>query len=237
MVEVKRTMMDSFIDHILKDEYVASELTENRLFEVYNAVKHTDVEDEIWSKLSLSYGGSLPKPIVMDLIDRKIAIMALGHTRQEHQVMWRLAELVDEALLTLAIDMYTIECFGIDPMASLLNKFCGNRWMLETLIYKNPSSLEKRSLLESAIQQNSHSVELQRLMIVLDHAKLASRADLTNEQFYFLLETNEPKVWLSLSQNENTPEAILHILLGAANIKNAKQIRHAARASLAKPKE
>ncbi|MGO4543486.1 hypothetical protein AB4Z29_01620 [Paenibacillus sp. 2TAB23] len=235
MVEVKRKM-DSFIDHILKDKNVALELTENRMFEVYNAVKHTDIEGEVWSKLSLSYGEPFPQPIVMDLIDRKIALVAIGHTRQEHQVMWRLAELVDEALLTLAIDMYTIESFEIDSMASLLNKFSGNRWMLETLIFKKPSSLEKRSLLESAIQQNSHSVDLQRLMIVLDHAELASRSELTNEQFYFLFETNEPKVWLSLSQNVNTPEAILNKLLGVANIKNAKQIRHAARASLAKQK-
>lgn len=204
------------------------------LFEVYNAVKGTDFEEAVWRSLILLYGKPLPKEVAFDLIDRMVALLDLGHSKQEYEVLWKLAEVVDEALLALAIDVYTNISIGINETELLFNKFHVNRWMLETLIYIEPSSPEKRKLLESAILKNMDSDPLQSLLTVVDNAKLASRSDLTIEQFHFLFETKEPFVWLSLSQNANTPVDILNQLAEVADVKNARQIRHSASVSLRK---
>lgn len=224
----------ALIEQIIKGDEIELELTEEILFEIYNAVKNSDVEETVWRELVFLYDKPLSKQIAFDLIDRKIALVELGHTKQEHEVMWKLAEMVDEALLTLAIDVYTKITFGIDETEILFNKYHNNSWMLETLIHREPSSTEKRRLFESALQKNTDSDSLQRLLNVVDNAKLARRNDLTIEEFNSLFQTNEPIVWLSLSKNPNTPADILNKLLDVKNIKNARQIRNSASINLSK---
>lgn len=224
--------MNPFIKQLLHSNQMEIELTEDILFEIYNEAKNTDGEEEVWKKLISLYDKPLPKQIAFSLIDRNIAIMDLGHSKQEYDVLWRLAEIVDEALLTLAVGVYTQLTFGHEEMELLLNKYDNHNWMMESLIYKQPSSPEKRRLLEAAIKRNMDADRLQRLLTVVDTAKYASRNDLTLEEFQSLFETKEPYVWLSLSQNPNTPVDILNKLLEATSIKNARAIRQSANVNL-----
>jgi hypothetical protein len=210
------------------------ELTEDTVFEIYKTVKNSDVEEIVWRRLVFLYDKPLTKQIVFDLIDRKIALLELGHTKQDYDVMWKLAEIVDEALLTLAIDIYTNRTFGIEETEILFNKFYDHKWMLETLIRTEPSSIEKRRLLEAALQRNIDADSLQRLLTVMDNAKLARRNDLSIEEFHALFQMNEPYVWLSLSINPKTPADILNRLVDVRDIKNAKRIRNSARINLRK---
>lgn len=186
----------------------------------------------MWRKLLFLYNKPLSKEVAFDLMDRRIALTDLGHTRQDDEVMWKLAELVDEALLTLAADVYIKPLYGLDETEKLFDQFHNNRWMLENIVYKEHSSIQKRMLLEAAIQKNIHSEELQSLLTIVDQARLASRADLSIEDFQFLFKTNEPLIWLSLSKNPNTPADILNYLTDVKTIKNAKQIRNFARKNL-----
>ncbi|MGO4350086.1 hypothetical protein AB4Z45_31940 [Paenibacillus sp. MCAF9] len=220
--------MNPFIEQLLHSNQMEIELTEDILFEIYNEAKNTDGEEEAWKNLISLYDKPLPKQIAFSLIDRNIAIMDLGHSKQDYDVLWRLAEIVDEALLTLAIDVYTQLSFGHEEMELLFNKYDNHKWMMESLIYKQPSSPEKRRLLEAAIKRNMDADRLQRLLTVVDAAKYTSRNDLTLEEFQSLFETKEPYVWLSLAQNANTPVYILNKLLEATSIKNARAIRHSA---------
>lgn len=224
----------ALIEQIIIDDEIEYEITEDTVFEVYKTVKNTDVEKIVWRRLVFLYDKPLPKQIVFDLIDRKIALLHLGHTKQHYEVMWKLAEIVDEALLTLAIDIYTKRNFGIEETEILFNKFYDHTWMLETLIRNEPSSIEKRRLLEAALQKNKNADSLQRLLTVVDNAKLARRDDLSMEEFNALFQMNEPHVWLSLSINPKTPAYILNRLVDVRDIKNAKQIRHSARINLRK---
>jgi len=67
-----------------------------------------------------------------------------------------------------------------------------------------------------------------------DYDVLWRLAEIVDEalEFQSLFETKEPYVWLSLSQNANTPVDILIKLLEATNIKNARAIRHSANVNL-----
>lgn len=141
------------IEQIINDGEIELVLTEDTVSEVYKTVKNTDVEEIVWRRLVFLYDKPLTKQIAFDLIDRKIALVELGHTKQHYEVMWKLAELVDEALLTLAIDIYTITSFGVEETEILFNKYYDHKWMLETLIRTEPSSIEKRRLLEAALQE------------------------------------------------------------------------------------
>ncbi|WP_127583395.1 hypothetical protein [Paenibacillus koleovorans] len=224
----------ALIEQLLEGTEVNSEITEDVLSELYHRLRSTDMEAAVWEELVFLYKRPLPKTIAYDLIDRNIALIHLGHTKQEYEVMWKLAELVDEALLTLASDIYTQRNFSLEETEILFDKFHGNTWMLETLIRKNPSSPEKRKLLESAILKNKDSARLHRLINVLHNEQLARRTDLSSEEFYFLFMTNEPTVWLALSQNPNTPVEILSKLLVVEHMNKAKRIRHAARLNLSR---
>jgi len=141
------------IEQLINDGEIEFEITEDTVFEVYKTVKNTDVEEIVWRRVVFLYDKPLTKQIVFDLIDRKIALVELGHTKQDYEVMWKLAEIVDEALLTLAIDIYTKRNFGIEETEILFNIFYDHTWMLETLIRNEPSSIEKRRLLEAALQK------------------------------------------------------------------------------------
>lgn len=127
-------IIGNLIEQIIKDDEIDSEITEDMLFELYNEIKNSDVEETVWRKVVFLHKKPLSKQIAFDLIDRKIALMELGHTRQDYEVMWKLAEMVDEALLTLAIDVYTKPTFGIDETEILFNKFYDHRWILTIII-------------------------------------------------------------------------------------------------------
>lgn len=223
---------ETIINRILTEEEIQTELTEESLSEIYKAVKHSNYEEAVWKGLVFIYNKPLPGPIIMDLIDRRIAINELGHTKQEHEAMWKLAEMVDEALLTLAIDIYTQRSFGLEETERLLNKFYDHTWMLETLIRREPSSPAKRTRLEAALPKNKNSADLQRLLTVVDQVKLAVREDLTTDEYVGLLQTNEPQVWLALSRNPSMPVDMLQTFLKVKDIKHARRIRSSASETL-----
>ncbi|MFB9330699.1 hypothetical protein ACFFSY_32565 [Paenibacillus aurantiacus] len=220
------------IAQCLSDEEITVPLTEDLLLDLHRELKHTAAEETVWRKLVLLYRKPLPPSIAFDLIDRNLAVVELGHTRQEVHVMWKLAGIVDEALLTLAIEVYVNPAFGLKETELLFDSYDQRTWMLETLIRQEPSAPEKRALLEAAIQRNTHADSLRRLLVSADRERLARRSDLPAETYDALFETNDPRVWLSLSQNPSTPVELLRRFLQAKDIPNARRIRESARLHL-----
>jgi hypothetical protein len=145
-------LLKDIVRHLLENDEIASRITQDTLFEIYNKVRDTPIEEAVWSKLISIYETPLPEGIVNDLINRRIAIIELGHSKQEVEVMWRLAELVEEALLTLAIEIYTNASFNDEETEKLFKKFFHNTWMMETLAYKKPSSQNKKKYLTTTFK-------------------------------------------------------------------------------------
>ncbi|TYP69423.1 hypothetical protein [Paenibacillus methanolicus] len=220
------------IERFLRDDDIPVPLTEALLLAIHRELKHAAAEEVFWRKLNLLYHDPLPPSIAFDLIDRNVAVVELGHSRQEMNVMWALAGKIDEALLTLAIDIYVKPAFGMEDAERLFAGYDHHAWMLETLIRQEPSSPGKRTLLEAALQRNAHADVLLRLLASRDNGNHAKRDDLPAESYYDLFRTNDSHVWLSLSQNPNTPEELLQRLLKAKDISNARLIRESARLNL-----
>jgi hypothetical protein len=73
----------------------------------------------------------VPTHVAHDLIDRKVIVSQLGHTRQNEEIQWRLASLVDEALLTLVYDLFTDPKYTASELEKLLARHPEHFWLLE----------------------------------------------------------------------------------------------------------
>lgn len=111
-------------------------------------------EEELWFWLLQFLPGGFPEAVVHDLIDRQIAIGALGHCDLSDRALWRLADRVDEALLTLAKRRYTCEQYAVDQFEEVLRAFPEHEWMLTSLPILPTSSREKAERLSAHIRKH-----------------------------------------------------------------------------------
>ncbi|MBV9865630.1 MAG: hypothetical protein JO316_09790 [Abitibacteriaceae bacterium] len=88
-------------------------------------------EAYIWDALLFHLGTPLPPHVAHDLMDRDIAVSTLGHTRQLDEVQWRLASLVDEALLTLFWALYSDPKYELAELEKLLGQHPDHLWLLD----------------------------------------------------------------------------------------------------------
>jgi hypothetical protein len=221
-------LLEDIVRHLLENDEIAIRITQDTLFDIYNKVRNTPIEEAVWSRLISFYKTPLPEEIVNDLINRRVAIIDLGHSKQEDKVMWRLAELVEEALLTLAIEIYTNDSYNDEVTEKLFKKFFHNAWMMETLAYKKPSSHNKKRIYENYIQMSVEKERLEKIVSVLEVADRAKKNNLTPEELSLLYKTGIPEVLLSLAENPITSIDLLTKLKDISGIKFAKQIRHQA---------
>lgn len=119
-------------------------------------------EADLWLWLLQSLPGGVPEAVVHDLIDREIAIEAIGHCKLSDAALWRLAGRVDEALLTLAKRRYVSERCTADQFEEVLHAFPEHEWMLTSLPGLLPSSRHKAVRLAEYIREHPRRDELIR---------------------------------------------------------------------------
>lgn len=119
-------------------------------------------EEELWFWLLQFLPGGLPDAIAHDLIDREIAIDALGHCNLGDGALWRLADRVDEALLRLAKRRYVSEQYTADAFEEVLHAFPQHEWTLMSLPSLPASDREKVERLAAYIRRHPRREELVR---------------------------------------------------------------------------
>lgn len=191
-------------------------------------------EDPLWSAIVWKIRRPLPASIAHDLLDRDLATMYLCHSRQEDEVQWRMAGMdrLDEALLTLAREFYTLETRTLTEFQVLLHRFPDHIWMLANLSLQRASSTEKETLLFAHIRRRPDADSILKVYNRAERKKHAKRIK-DIEEIQQLFDTGDPYSLRGLAENLNTPQTLLEAMLEMKNTQFAKDIRDAARETLA----
>jgi hypothetical protein len=112
-------------------KYRSSDVSADTVHELHLKIRDQKCEAAIWDAVIFRLSEPLPSPVAHDLIDRRIIVSQLGHTRQNDDVQWRLASLVDEALLTLVHDLFTDSKYTASELEELLARHPEHFWLLE----------------------------------------------------------------------------------------------------------
>jgi hypothetical protein len=200
-------------------------------------LRGTGAEGAIWAAVIVNLGQLLPPAIAYDLLDRRIALDILGHSRQVDEVQWKLAELYDEALLTLAIDQYTLPQYSRADLESVFANFrenSGYRWMMAVLAHQyEASSPEKEQAYVAAATDHPEAEWLLAAHRFHQREVQARGASLTPEQAQELFLTSIPGILERLASNPRTPEELLHKLMTLQATRRERRIGAYARQNLA----
>lgn len=207
------------------------------LLQLHTHLRGARCEFKVWDGLLHFLEHALPDEVANDLIDRDIAVSMLGHSRQSDAVMWRLAPLVDEALLTMASEIYTWPQHSVQELRQVLAGAPDNWGLFSSLSHARPSSPEKRAAFERAIENHPQRDRFPQATpgdvawTPEQHAacyKLPRplSADATS---LLIGHVEHPDGLLGVARDPETPLEILHLL---RDLPGSKAIRHAARINL-----
>ncbi|RYX84411.1 hypothetical protein EON83_09790 [bacterium] len=118
------------LPEVAANRYRSSDVSASVLHQLHQKVRGQECEFWAWGTVIFPIRDPLPPAIAHDLIDRDIIVSQLGHTRQLDEVQWRLASLVDEALLTFAWDMFNKPTYSAAELEKLLTQHTDNLWLL-----------------------------------------------------------------------------------------------------------
>jgi len=157
----------------------------------------------------------------------------LAHRKGPLRLLQLLADVYeeDEAILTLAGELYGSGSEQLDSFQAFLQRHSGNGWMLETLVQRRGSCSEKERALLEAIDNHAERDRLRRVWELGELEREAANADDATRigELYAL---NEPTIWRALAGNAHTPAAMLRNLAGVAQTSHASEIRRIAQAAL-----
>lgn len=216
-------------------------ISASTLLELHQKLRGQKCETKFWVLMLVHLDHALPDEIALDLIGRHSfdnrIISALGHSRQSDEVMWKLAPLVDEALLTLAKSFYTDADRTLGELETALRQFPEHEWMLESLGHCAASSLEKRDAYEKAIEyrperekwlgMNPKIQPTPQHVSYFDLNRLAETARISA----LYGESNALNL-LDIARDDQTPDVILRELEELRSFPGAMQIRAVARHTL-----
>ncbi len=185
---------------------------------LHSKLRGARAEGPLWHLVISELGHALPEEVAEDLVDRGIAWESMGHSRQSDQIQWRLAEIHNEALLTLGVDLYTDPRYEPSEFRALLEKFAtgsdttGYTWLLDTLVRRKASSREKEWLLGEVVDRHPNHEQLRRLM---EETQLLARAQdpsLGEDEMGELVATGKTSVWNILAAREDASPRTLRDL-------------------------
>ncbi|MFL5732617.1 MAG: hypothetical protein ACJ78Q_05390 [Chloroflexia bacterium] len=208
---------------------------EVQLWELHAHTRGADCEDGIWTGVINHCSHPLPQGIAKDLIERRVAIDALGHSRQVDEAQRRLASFYGEALVTLAVDMYTNPQYTAEEFGAMLVEFRdspGYFWALETLASHEPSGEEKQEAYLLAVRERPEAERLLHRNEVYQRVMEARKPEMTEQKAIALFDSGEPEVWEALAKHPGTPVEVLRALAGVRGVKSARVIRERARENL-----
>lgn len=125
-----------------------SRLIDRMLERLHRETRGMCWEPDFWSAVWEGLPTRLPRKIAESLIRREINIDELGHLLLDDDLLWRLADRVDEALLTLAKRRYHQPRYDADAFEEVLYAFPTHDWMLRSLRGLVPSHEEKAERLQ-----------------------------------------------------------------------------------------
>jgi hypothetical protein len=204
-------------------------------------IRGLECEPNIWWGLLAVVYHPLPDKVAHDLIDRDIHVEFLGHTRQSDAVQWRLADLVDEALLTIAKEIYSREEHGADELRAVLEKYPDHHWMLSSLAFSATSSPEKSVLLEKFLMRHADAEHLMEIKKTVGDTRKRIAANYTRDwqEVSTALSLGQlpgfygtPEDLKSLASSAETPIEILEELMHIAKSPMAREIRRRANFNL-----
>ncbi len=129
---------------------------------LHAAIRTTPAETAFWESVALWIPGSLPTDVFNDLLARNIAIDAVGHRDEPDAHLWRLADRVEEALLTLAKRRYASPDCTDDQLEEVLFNFPDSTWMLSSLAAFEGSSARKVELVATYAARSNHFDQIRR---------------------------------------------------------------------------
>ncbi len=128
--DVARHEVESLAD-VEPRKFASTRVSAHTLQELHRKIRAQECESIVWDALIFYLLEPLPPDIAHDLISRDIIVSQLGHTRQNDEVQWRLASLVDEAFLTFVWDMFTKPIYSASEFEKLLGQHPEHLWLLE----------------------------------------------------------------------------------------------------------
>jgi hypothetical protein len=193
------------------------------------------LENQIWNETLYHYPKQLPDELGIYLIENKIAMSNLGHTRQSDKIMWVLGQHVEEAALTLGKDIYNNDSYSIYDLKLLLETFYDMHWLWNSLIYENTLSHKKLDLFNELLDRRDdfndikvrkRELDIERVLIQTDSVEIITK--------YFV--ENNPRFYQVIAQNPYSPINLLNKLKYMKDMKFARKIRNFAIENIKKNK-
>lgn len=200
-------------------------LNENLINTVKEKLKGTELEERFWSEcLFYIHKDSLNDELIDYLITNRISILKLGHLLLPDKFLLRIANQVDEAVLTLGKRYYTDKNYSSYDFAELLKNFKDNEWLWRSLVNMDSECDEKRRVLLKSLFSITDFKELKRLVVEQQIEKHLAKTKSTKqiEKYY---RTNNFCYIRAIAENPITPIYILNELVNIKNVKYANQIR------------
>ncbi|HJT31246.1 MAG TPA: hypothetical protein VJ783_04300 [Pirellulales bacterium] len=195
---------------------------------------HQDLlADRLESLRSFGSREDTPDDVLLELYERQIFLDELAHRKGPRWLLERIVRETryPEAVITLAIALYTSGMESAAELQSFLEEHSDNYWMLESLALRRPSSDEKAKIFREVAKRHSGGERILRLLQIVEWERQA-KFETAVPELQRLLETREPKVWRSLAGNPAAPREVLERLAEARDIPLARDIRSTAKTTL-----
>jgi hypothetical protein len=136
--------------HTIASSHVDGEVLER----LHHKIKEQTCEYAIWCSVVWYLAHALPIATAHELIDRSIAIFAMGMTRQVDEVQWRLATITEDALYTLIRERYVQENYSVNQFENMLKQYRSSieyEGILHMLSFYYTESVEKEEVFKAAV--------------------------------------------------------------------------------------
>lgn len=226
---------------------ISGRVPQDMLLQLHRKIRNTSSESRIWSGVLWCLQHPLPGEVAHDLLDRKISINELGHSRQHEDVQWRMAAFYDEALLTLAKDRYCKRKYNLSEFQRVLDFNPTHIWMLSSLAHAEGSSRAKVQAFLAVVRQHSDAENLLEIHETMSDVrrqmkeqsanyvrqlKQAANFEITDEEARNLYQTQDRDICLTLIKNPHLCASVLEEMMQLRRFEGAAQVRGAAKSEL-----
>jgi hypothetical protein len=115
--------------------------------ELHQNLRGRNDEKDRWSFLFGELPFCPPESVIEDLIERDVDTCLVGHLALSDRLLWQLAEVVPESLLTLAKRRFLSDTCVPDRFEEVLHAFPQDEWMLSSLVCLADGADEKSRIL------------------------------------------------------------------------------------------
>lgn len=191
---------------------------------LHEKIKGQVLENSIWDQTIWNYPRALPDDLCFYLIENKLALTALGHTRPSDKVLFELGHIVPEAALTLGKEIYSSQNYQLNDLKRILEDYSNLHWLWNSLIYVTPSDSSKKEYFISELSRRPDFEDIENTRQELGIAEvLKHTSSIATITKYYTQAT--PRFLDCIAANPYTPLELLEELATTKNIKFARSIR------------